>query len=342
MATSIIQVSDLMSYELEWASAMSDTCIDAASKMIQRNVGALPVKGADDQLIGIVTDRDIITRVLAVGLNPTATSITVAMTGTPLVTVRDTDSIEAAQRAMVLGDVRRLIVRSATSGEVVGLLSVDDLARAGLQRMVGEVIRETAMLHRDRQSIPSITIAGEKGASSQQETSYSVSEDQPGGKLSTGIVTPSSENTVSMAINRLFEWIEVSDSCKTAAIRMLHRNIGCLPVSEDGKPNSLLGIITDRDLLVRVVAANRNAETTRVRDVMSSNLAWCYLDDTIADAHHLMIERGVRRLPVLEKSTSKLVGILSVADIALWSSRSRAGAVIQSAVQNSSSAVTAN
>jgi hypothetical protein len=97
------------------------------------------------------------------------------MTSMPLMSVLDSDTLEKAQKAMLKGDVRRLMVRSKSSGEVIGLLSVDDLARAGMKKMAGQVIiynaisfssksefqviRETAVLHRERQAIPSITVS---------------------------------------------------------------------------------------------------------------------------------------------------------------------------------------
>lgn len=91
----------------------------------------------------------------------------------------------------------------------------------------------------------------------------------------------------------------------------------------------------------------------KVRDIMSTDLAWCYIDDKLADAQHIMIEKGVRRLPVLLKSeqkkkkmkflnstlgTHELLGILSVDDLALWSSKSRAGAVLRASVQTAAPA----
>lgn len=64
---------------------------------------------------------------------------------------------------------------------------------------------------------------------------------------------------------------------------------------------------------------------------MSRNVACCYADDNLADAEKLMLERCVRRLPVLRRQGSDLVGMLSVDDIAISASRGRAGRVIEHA-----------
>lgn len=119
-------------------------------------MGVLPIKDHHGKLCGIVTDRDIVTRIIAAGLNPREAlvletkqsyhvhrlineQISSAMTSTPLISVFDSDNLDAARKAMLKGDVRRLLVRSQSSGEVIGLLSIDDLARAGMKKMAGEV-----------------------------------------------------------------------------------------------------------------------------------------------------------------------------------------------------------
>jgi len=115
---------------------------------------------------------------------------------------------------------------------------------------------------------------------------------------------------------------------------MLARSVGCLPVcsaTSDDFVNRLVGIVTDRDIVVRAIAAGLPLAMTAVSDVMSRNVACCYADDNLADAEKLMMERCVRRLPVLRHLGSDLVGLLSVDDIALSASRGRAGRVIEHA-----------
>jgi CBS domain-containing protein len=83
------------------------------------------------------------------------------------------------------------------------------------------------------------------------------------------------------------------------ARKMRDLKIGSLPVWQDGE---LLGMITDRDICCRAVAEGRDPTKTRVRDVMSKNPAYCFDDQDVADAAHVMEEKHVRRLAVLSRS----------------------------------------
>ena len=74
-------------------------------------------------------------------------------------------------------------------------------------------------------------------------------------------------------------------------------------------------MITDRDLAVRVVARGLNAQQTRARDVMTKNVIYCRTEETVEDAVHLMDQKKIRRLPVLDDK-KRLVGMLSMGDVA--------------------------
>ena len=99
---------------------------------------------------------------------------------------------------------------------------------------------------------------------------------------------------------------------REAAMRMRQDNIGSIPIVEDGR---LLGVLTDRDIAVRVVAeADANAEMP-VRDVMSKGAYTVHEDDDIGAAAELMARHQVRRLPVVDRE-EHLVGMVSLADLA--------------------------
>jgi len=108
------------------------------------------------------------------------------------------------------------------------------------------------------------------------------------------------------------ETIRSTTSAKAAADRMAKNGIGYLPVTERGR---LIGIVTDRDIACRVVAEDRDPKTTKVADIMSKGIAYCFDDDELTEAVHLMEENRVRRLPVLDRK-AHLVGILSLSDVA--------------------------
>jgi CBS domain-containing protein len=104
-----------------------------------------------------------------------------------------------------------------------------------------------------------------------------------------------------------------------AARRMRDENVGSLPV---GEGDELLGMITDRDIVVRCVADGENCAKTAVRDAMSAELLCCFLDQPVDDAARLMDEYRVRRLPVLDQR-HRLVGIVSLTDLSgrEWNTR---------------------
>jgi CBS domain-containing protein len=97
-----------------------------------------------------------------------------------------------------------------------------------------------------------------------------------------------------------------------AARRMREHQIGCLPVLERGE---LLGMITDRDLVVRAFAEAGELAHLCVRDVMSAGVVSCSADQGVEEVEHLMREGGLSRLPVLNRRR-RLVGLVSLRGIA--------------------------
>lgn len=106
--------------------------------------------------------------------------------------------------------------------------------------------------------------------------------------------------------------INQEESVAVAARTLAHHNIGILPVC--GKDGKLCGLVTDRDLVTRCLAAGKLPETTRVRDVMTSNIVCVRPDADAATAAMLMGRRQVRRLPVMEDG--RLCGMVSIGDLA--------------------------
>jgi CBS domain-containing protein len=114
------------------------------------------------------------------------------------------------------------------------------------------------------------------------------------------------------------------DTVQTAAQTMADLDTGVLPIGED---NCLIGILTDRDLSTRVVAEARDPATTIVRDVMSREVRYCCEEDSIEEVAAKMSEWQLRRLPVLSEE-HRLVGIISVGDIARQANPQIAGAAL--------------
>ena len=98
---------------------------------------------------------------------------------------------------------------------------------------------------------------------------------------------------------------------RDAAKIMAQADVGSLPV---GDGDRLVGMITDRDIAVRAVAAGKGVDTL-VRDVMTAQLRYCFEDEDVLDVARNMSELGVRRLPVLNRQ-KRLVGIVALSNIA--------------------------
>lgn len=106
-------------------------------------------------------------------------------------------------------------------------------------------------------------------------------------------------------------------SLREVAEMMESENIGSIPVVENGR---LIGLVTDRDIVCRILAEGRDTRSTTAREAMSDDLVTCLPEESIIDAIHKMGESQVRRLPVCDP-TGRLRGILSVGDVALEAER---------------------
>ena len=114
-----------------------DTLLDASRQLKELDVGALPICGEDNRLKGVITDRDIVVKALAEGLDPGATTAASLAQGKP-VTIGADDSVDEALRTMRDHRVRRLPVIDGQ--ELVGMVSQGDLARHVDDDDVGELV----------------------------------------------------------------------------------------------------------------------------------------------------------------------------------------------------------
>jgi CBS domain-containing protein len=105
------------------------------------------------------------------------------------------------------------------------------------------------------------------------------------------------------------------DVVARAAKLMKVGSIGAIPVIEDEKSMKLVGIVTDRDLALHIVAEGRDAKSTKVGAVMTGNVVTCLAEDDLQMALDAMALHQLRRIPVVD-SQNKLVGIIAQADVA--------------------------
>ena len=115
----------------------NETVLDAAGKLAEKDVGAMPICGEDNRLKGMLTDRDIVVKVLAQGKDPSSTKVSELAEGKP-VTIGADDPIDEALRTMADHKVRRLPVIDGTS--VVGMVSQADIATNLPDDKVGDLV----------------------------------------------------------------------------------------------------------------------------------------------------------------------------------------------------------
>ena len=106
--------------------------------------------------------------------------------------------------------------------------------------------------------------------------------------------------------------INEDHTVEEAAKMMAKGDYGSLPVERDDK---MVGMITDRDIVIRVVARGLDPADTKVSECMTEGINYCYEDDDVAVVGQSMISFKVRRMPVINRS-KRLVGMLSLGDIA--------------------------
>jgi CBS domain-containing protein len=102
--------------------------------------------------------------------------------------------------------------------------------------------------------------------------------------------------------------------------------VGCVPIKENGK---VIGIVTDRDITCRVTASSRDPGTTTAKAIMTGDVGCCFEDDLLSKAAGIMVEKQVRRLPVLNRN-EELVGLLTADDLSWHTDKMLLGRVIES------------
>ena len=118
--------------------------------------------------------------------------------------------------------------------------------------------------------------------------------------------------------------VERSTSILEAAKVMAGEDVGPLPVTDGGR---LVGIVTDRDVVVRVLAEERDPQSTTVGDICSSDLVTVTPEDELDQALRKMASAQVRRLPVVEGD--RIVGIVAQADVARQAPEQQTGEIVE-------------
>lgn len=107
--------------------------------------------------------------------------------------------------------------------------------------------------------------------------------------------------------------VKPETTIKDVAKLMGENHIGCIPVCDNN--NSLCGIVTDRDIILRCIACEKDAKATKISDIMTCNVQYCSEDDMLNKAEDIMSQNKIRRLPVCDNNHN-VIGILTIGDLA--------------------------
>jgi len=122
------------------------------------------------------------------------------------------------------------------------------------------------------------------------------------------------------------ELIHPDDSLQTAAQKMRDRDIGFLPVCDGDR---LIGVVSDRDIIVRVIAEGRDPKAMMGRNLVTAPVIYCFEDQDVDEAARIMQENQIRRLVILNRD-KRLVGVVSLGDLAMNRPPDQSGEVLQS------------
>ncbi|KAJ4715187.1 CBS domain-containing protein [Melia azedarach] len=281
---------------------------DACKRMAARRVDAVLLTDANALLSGIVTDKDIATRVIAEGLRPDQTIVSKIMTRNPIFVTSDSLAIEALQK-MVQGKFRHLPV--VENGEVIAILDITKCLYDAISRMEKAAEQGSA--------IAAAVEGVERQWGSNFSAPYAFIE-----TLRERMFKPSLSTII--ADNAKVAIASPSDPVYVAAKKM--RELRCNSVII-ATGNKIQGILTSKDILMRVVAQNLSPELTLVEKVMTPNPECATMETTILDALHIMHDGKFLHLPVIDQDggVSACIDVLQITHAAISMVENSSGAV---------------
>ncbi|XP_021273732.1 CBS domain-containing protein CBSCBSPB3 isoform X2 [Herrania umbratica] len=284
------------------------TVSEACRRMAARRVDAVLLTDANALLSGIITDKDIATRVIAEGLRPEQTVVSKIMTRSPIFVTADSLAIEALQK-MVQGKFRHLPV--VENGEVIALLDITKCLYDAISRMEKAAEQGSA--------IAAAVEGVERQWGSNLSAPYAFIE-----TLRERMFKPSLSTII--AENSKVPIVSSSDPVYVAAKKMRELRVNSVVIVTG---NKIQGILTSKDILMRVVAQNLSPELTLVEKVMTPNPECATIETTILDALHIMHDGKFLHLPVLDRdgTVAACVDVLQITHAAISMVENSSGAV---------------
>ncbi|CAO1947083.1 unnamed protein product, partial [Urochloa humidicola] len=266
------------------------TVHEACRRMASRRVDAVLLTDSNALLCGILTDKDITTRVIARELKMEETPVSKVMTRNPVFVLADTLAVEALQK-MVQGKFRHLPV--VENGEVIALLDIAKCLYDAIARMERAAEKGKAIAA----AVEGVEKHWGTAASGPNNFIETLRERMFRPSLSTII----SENSKVVTVGP-------TDMVLTASKKMLELKVSSAVVAIENKPG---GILTSRDILMRVIAQNLPPESTTVEKVMTQSPECATVDTPILDALHTMHDGKFLHLPVLDRDGN----VVTVVDV---------------------------
>ena len=127
-------------------------------------------------------------------------------------------------------------------------------------------------------------------------------------------------------MTREVEIVHPEDSLQTAAQKMRYRDIGFLPVCDGER---LVGVLTDRDIALRATADGVDPRKSLSKEWITTPVVYCFDDQDVEEAAQLMREHQIRRLVILDRGNKRLVGVVSLGDLATNVEERQSGKVLQ-------------
>ncbi|KAJ6852875.1 putative CBS domain-containing protein CBSCBSPB3 [Iris pallida] len=276
--------------------------------MAARRVDAVLLTDANGLLSGILTDKDVSTRVIAEMLRPEQTMVSKVMTRNPLFVMADALAIEALQK-MVQGKFRHLPV--VENGEVIAMLDITKCLYDAISRMEKAAEQGSA--------IAAAVEGVERQWGSNFSAPYAFIETLRERMFKPSLSTIITENS-KVAV------VSPSDPVYLATKKMRELRVNSVVIVTGSK---IQGILTSKDVLMRVVAQNLSPELTNVEKVMTQNPECATLDTTILDALHVMHDGKFLHLPVLDRDgkVAACLDVLQISHAAISMVEGGAGAV---------------
>ncbi|XP_022730019.1 CBS domain-containing protein CBSCBSPB1-like isoform X2 [Durio zibethinus] len=271
----------------------STSIYEACRRMAARRVDALLLTDSNALLCGILTDKDIATRVIAQELNLEETPVSKVMTKNPVFVLYDTLAVEALQK-MVQGKFRHLPV--VENGEVIALLDIAKCLYDAIARMERAAEKGKAIA------------AAVEGVEKNWGTSLS-GHNTFIETLRERMFKPSLSTIITD--NPKIVTVSPDETVLVTAKKMLESRLNSAVVTVENKPR---GILTSKDILMRVIAQNLPPETTLVEKVMTPNPECATVDTPIVDALHTMHDRKFLHLPVVD-GDGEIVAVVDVIHI---------------------------